>query len=228
MNDDRFEALIDDASRTYRNPPTPDFDAMWHTIEAQMDKPNVVATIGGVEPASGGAREVEFVRRRTRNAAQVTQRLAIAATLVIGIALGRASMSVGRSAAASPAALIASNSSDASAPMPYEVETSKYLGQTAALLIALPSEVKAGRADEQFVNRAGELLSRTRLLIDSPAANDPRMRDLLEDLELVLAQVVRLQNDATSRTELDLISRALEQRDVIPRLRTAVADISAN
>ena len=87
------------------------------------------------------------------------------------------------------------------APMPYEVETSKYLGQTAALLIALPSEVRAGRADEQFVNRAGDLLSRTRLLIDSPAANDPRMRDLLEDLELVLAQVVRLQNDATSRTE---------------------------
>jgi hypothetical protein len=27
---------------------------------------------------------------------------------------------------------------------------------------------------------------------------------------------------------LDLISRALEQRDVIPRLRTAVADNSAN
>jgi hypothetical protein len=88
--------------------------------------------------------------------------------------------------------------------------------------------VRAGRADEQFVTRASELLGRTRLLIDSPAASDPRMRDLLEDLELVLAQVVRLQNDTTSRTELDLISRALEQRDVIPRLRTAVADISAN
>ena len=54
------------------------------------------------------------------------------------------------------------------------------------------------------------------------------MHDLLEDLELVLAQVVRLQNDSTSHTELDLIRRALEQRDVIPRLRTAVADISAN
>jgi hypothetical protein len=53
------------------------------------------------------------------------------------------------------------------------------------------------------------------------------MRDLLEDLELVLAQVVRLRSNA-SRTELDIINRALEQRDVIPRLRTAVADISAN
>ena len=227
MNDDRFEGLMDDASRTYRKPPTPDFEAMWQTIEARMDNPTVLATIGGPTPASENPREVEFAARRVRNASQITQRLAIAATLVIGIALGRASMSVGTPATSMPA-LVASNSSDATAPMPYEVETSKYLGQTAALLIALPSEVRAGRADEQFVNRAGELLSRTRLLIDSPAANDPRMRDLLEDLELVLAQVVRLQNDTTSRTELDLISRALEQRDVIPRLRTAVADISAN
>ena len=226
MNDDRFEGLMDDASRTYRKPPTPDFEAMWQTIEARMDSPSVLATIGAPAPASESPRELEFAARRGRNAAQITQRLAIAATLVIGIALGRASMSVG--APATSAALVASNSSDATAPMPYEVETSKYLGQTAALLIALPSEVRAGRADEQFVNRAGELLSRTRLLIDSPAANDPRMRDLLEDLELVLAQVVRLQNDTTSRAELDLISRALEQRDVIPRLRTAVADISAN
>ena len=110
---------------------------------------------------------------------------------------------------------------------PYEVETSQYLGQTAALLVSLPSEVKAGRADQHFTTRAGDLLMRTRLLMDSPAADDPAMRSLFEDLELVLAQVVRLQNNS-NRLELDLINRALEQRDVIPRLRTAAADISAN
>jgi hypothetical protein len=97
----------------------------------------------------------------------------------------------------------------------------------AALLTSLPSEAKSGRTDPQFANRATDLLARTRLLMDSPAANEPAMRDLLEDLELVLAQVVRLRSNA-SRTELDIINRALEQRDVIPRLRTAVADISAN
>jgi hypothetical protein len=196
---------------------------MWQSIEAAMDGPNVIASIGADvtddERPSPGARRAAHAR--------ITQRLAIAATLVIGVALGRASMSISPAAQAIPSELVAVNDG-ASAPMPYEQETSRYLGQTAALLIALPSEVRAGRADEQFVRRAGELLSRTRLLIDSPAASDPRMRDLLEDLELVLAQVVRLQNDTTSRTELDLISRALEQRDVIPRLRTAVADITAN
>ncbi len=54
---------------------------------------------------------------------------------------------------------------------------------------------KSGRTDQQFAARAADLLTRTRLLIDSPAANDPAMRNLLEDLELVLAQVVRLQNN---------------------------------
>lgn len=225
MNEDRFEELMQDAAHTYRKPPTPDFDAMWTSIESALDEKQVVSSIG---TSSHAATQLSATPIRMRGASRITQRLAIAATLVIGIALGRASMSVSAPAPApAPATTVATND-ESNAPMPYEAETSKYLGQTAALLIALPSEVKAGRADEQFVNRAGELLGRTRLLIDSPAASDPRMRDLLEDLELVLAQVVRLQNDTTSRTELDLISRALEQRDVIPRLRTAVADISAN
>ena len=79
----------------------------------------------------------------------------------------------------------------------------------------------------RVTRRAGDLLTRTRLLIDSPASSDPQIHELLEDLELVLAQIVRLKADTTDHTELDLINRALEQRDVIPRLRTAVEDISA-
>jgi hypothetical protein len=78
-----------------------------------------------------------------------------------------------------------------------------------------------------YMNRAHDLLLTTRLLLDSPAAADPRFRALLEDLELVLAQVVRLQSEQR-RDELDLIRQALEQRDVLLRLRTAVADISAD
>ena len=124
-----------------------------------------------------------------------------------------------------PSAAVPRN--DPALDRPYEVEASQYLGQTAALLTSLPSEARSGRTDAQFSRRATDLLARTRLLIDSPAANEPGMRDLLEDLELVLVQVVRLRSNA-SRTDLDIINRALEQRDVIPRLRTAVADISAN
>lgn len=210
IEEERFEELMRDAERTYRNPRSPDFDAMWQNIEREH--------FGAPERPA----RFRFVANRW---------VGIAATLMLGIGIGRASISMGKGAAAeNPPVVTASVATQAADedPMarPYELETSKYLGQTAALLVALSSEVKPGNTNAQFTSRAAELLSRTRLLMDSPAANDPAMRNLLEDLELVLVQVVRLQGG--SRTDLDLINRALEQREVIPRLRTAAADISAN
>lgn len=219
MKEDRFEALMRDAARTYRKPPQPDLDGMWTEIERETW--GVVAT---TKPA-----RIEARWFGTRASGWLA-----AATLVIGIGLGRASTMMKHDAAPvkqeSVASIAPVRSSDTAFDAPYNVETSQYLGQTAALLIALPAETRSGHPDDKFVGRAAELLTRTRLLLDSPAANDTQMRALLEDLELVLAQVVRLQNgqNGQDRTELDLINRALEQRDVIPRLRTAVADISAN
>lgn len=212
MKEDRFDALMRDAAQTFRTPPEPDLESMWVVIEHELEDPRPKSQ----DPA------------RSRVSGPGSWVLAIAATLVIGIGLGRFSMRRDTAVPAPNTRVAASAPADSILAAPYDVETSRYLGQTAALLIALPSEVRAGRADDQFVGRASELLTRTRLLIDSPAANDVQMRNLLEDLELVLAQIVRLQNNQSSRTELDLINRALEQRDVIPRLRTAVADISAN
>jgi hypothetical protein len=219
LNDQQFDALMRDAAETFRRPDTPPLDEMWREVDA--------AHFGGSRRTDSG------------NGGPRMQRMhwwiGLAATLVVGVALGRASMSLGgarKSAvpvvAQTQVATVAPSEIRDTLAVPYDVETSKYLGQTAALLIALPTEAQGGRAaDAQFVARAGELLTRTRLLLDSPAASDPSMRRLLEDLELVLAQAVRLEN-GHSRTELDLINKALEQRDVIPRLRTAVADISAN
>ncbi len=213
MTDDRFDELMRDARETYRPVPEPPLDEMWKEIE--------VATRG---------HETRDTGHGTRRFRVVFSRIAgLAATLIVGVGIGRASISMGvaHPDAAPVATTVAAAHPDSSLALPYEVETSKYLGQTAALLIALPSEMKAGRADQRFLGRAGDLLTTTRLLLDSPASSDPAMRNLLEDLELVLAQVVHLQNNQ-SRTELDLIKRALEQRDVLPRLRTAVADISAD
>jgi hypothetical protein len=222
MTDDRFDKLMRDAADTFRRPPEPPIDEMWAEIEAR-------AGFGSATPAIP-ITPITAAKRGSR----VPRWLGIAATLVIGIGIGRGSSLVGRQAVptqparvavAEPSPAIPRN--DPALDRPYEIEASQYLGQTAALLTSLPSEAKSGRTDPQFANRATDLLARTRLLMDSPAANEPAMRDLLEDLELVLAQVVRLRSNA-SRTELDIINRALEQRDVIPRLRTAVADISAN
>jgi hypothetical protein len=132
----------------------------------------------------------------------------LAAVLVLGVAIGR--FALPREQAAPATTTVAEAPTDSIAiPEVYQATTNRYLGQATALLVA------------------HELLLTTRLLLDSPAAGDPRFRTLLEDLELVLAQVVRLQASQSS-SELELIRQAIEQRDVLPRLRTAVADFSAD
>jgi hypothetical protein len=201
-------------AQSYNEPPaltTQDLDAMW-------------AEIGRETWDAEGL--TSHVSRPTSRIPRLVSIAALAATLVIGVAIGRFSVRAPLSATATTMAS-ASMADTLTVPEPYHSTTSRYLGQTAALLATLPVEVRAGRADERFVGRAQDLLLTTRLLLDSPAAADPRIRTLLDDLELVLAQIVRLQSDQGSG-ELDLIRQALEQRDVLPRLRTAVADISAD
>jgi hypothetical protein len=202
MMEEKFEQLMRDAAATYRTPPDAPLDDMWTEIERDAFRPQ---------------------RSWTRVAG--SRWAALAATLILGIAIGR--VSIKRPSIKSPASIASAIPTDSGMAEPYQLATSKYLGQTAALLIALPTNASAARPDSQFVARAGDLLTTTRLLLDSPAAKDPSMRSLLEDLELVLAQVVHLQNNQ-NKTELDLIHQALDTRDVIPRLRVAAQDISAN
>ena len=211
---DRFDDLLQDALRSYNHPPDEremPLDDMWRSIEAQA-----------------------FPGRR---ASRYAQWLRVAAALVIGVGIGRLSLVRGRQATtpapSSTQAPIASVPPRRSEPQPQRrwiPRTSRYLGQAAALLIALPAEANVGRPDQAFMKRANELLLTTRLLIDSQSGNDPAMRNLLEDLELVLVQVVRLQKDTRSiaRTELELIQQALDQRDVIPRLRSAASEYAAD
>lgn len=204
------------AAQSYNEPPElsqADLDGMWSAIEGEAFEAR------GTHDAPLGK------RRGSRFRGLTTSLIALAATLVLGVAIGR--MSARQPATGSgPGSQVAVVDS-LKVPEPYQSTTSRYLGQTAALLATLPMEVRAGRTDERFVGRAHDLLLTTRLLLDSPASADPRIRTLLDDLELVLAQIVRLQTDQGSE-ELDLIRQALDSRDVLPRLRTAVADISAD
>jgi hypothetical protein len=216
-HDDRLPESLRAAARDYNNPPElkrSELEDMWSGIESE---------------AFPGRFRTPSAQRLTPHAERwfsTRSLLPLAAVLLIGVAIGRFGLPRGQPA---PATVALGNLIPDSVAVPeaYQNTTSRYLGQTAALLVALPAEVRSNRADAVYLNRAHDLLLTTRLLLDSPAASDPRFRTLLEDLELVLAQVVRLQSEQ-SRAELDLIRQALEQRDVLPRLRTAVADISAD
>ena len=196
-NDELNERLLAVAREYHAPRPTPR-DEMWSAITAERQRRHQL-------------------RRR---GLPIRWGLALAAMLVLGVAIGRWTMGGGRGAIASGATGVPSD-------VAYQVAAAQYLSHAEVLLTDFRAESRKGRIDPQFLAAARDLLTTTRLMLDSPAAKDPHLKALLEDLELVLAQVARLQA-GHDRNELDLINHALEQRDVIPRLRTAVADISAN
>ena len=107
------------------------------------------------------------------------------------------------------------------AVMAYTVATSQHLTEAEAMLTAFKGDLNQGRMDAQISAWGKDLLSNTRLLLDSPAAKDPARRRLLQDLELVLVQIVQLSPNASSR-DRDLIKGALTDDQVITRLRTAI------
>ena len=106
----------------------------------------------------------------------------------------------------------------------YRLAAQQTLGQAEMLLTSFRAEARTGAVDPQVTTWAGDVLSSTRLLLDSPAARDPRLRGLLEDLELVLTQIVQLRTlpSDSSSAETDFIDHALQQRDLMLRLRSAV------
>jgi hypothetical protein len=115
----------------------------------------------------------------------------------------------------------------ASARTLYQAAAVQTLAQAEALLTTYrrADDMVGGRDQEamlQAARWARDVLSSTRLLLDSPASRDPQLRALLSDLELVLAQIVQLSGAPLQADERELIERAMRDRDLLPRLRSAV------
>jgi len=218
MTEDEMDERTREALRGYRVPPAPPLDAMWEAIEERHFGTPVVSL-------SGRADERGRAARRWRLGAPSWGVLVagMAAALILGVLVGRGSRGI--APVTPPEGRYDYWSANAE---PYRDATTEYLGQTVALLTTLPAAARDGQPDARVVTQAGDLLSTTRLLLDSPAAaSDPRLKTLLEDLELVLAQLARLPSEH-GKTELNLIKEALVQRDVVPRLRSAVVSISSD
>lgn len=203
MTEDRYLKLMQEIGGEERQPAP--LHEMWQAIE----------------------REHFHVRRDAgrQRAHRLRLTAAMAATLLVGIALGRAStLGSGTPVVQTPAATVgtaaAAHAEDAG---PFRLVATEYLDQAATLLTALPEAAKRGAVGRSLLLQAHDLLSATRLLLDSPAAEDVQMRALLSDLELVLAQVSHL-SERLNAQEVELINEALEQREVLPRLRLAAAE----
>jgi hypothetical protein len=143
--------------------------------------------------------------------------LAAAAVLAIGVGLGRWTAHQPAPAIGTPLAAVDSTNPD----FVYRVAATQYLSRTEAFLTSFRADLRGGEHNARLASQARDLLSTTRLMLDSPAANDARLRVLLEDLELVLVQISQLQSGRTAH-DTDIITQGMDQSNVLPKLRSAI------
>jgi hypothetical protein len=198
MMDDRFEDVVKEAASDYNEPPETPRDLMWARIEATR--------------AERAARRQQL---RVLYSPWTRWGIAVAAAVAIGFGLGRFSIEPG-----SDATRVAEESAS-SGQLAFRVATTNHLSRAETFLASFRSNPQTVEVDPQFSRNAGDLLISTRLLLDSPAAEDPTYRTLLEDLELVLVQIAQLSAER-DETEVEIIRDGLQSRGLLPRLRTVV------
>jgi hypothetical protein len=201
MRDDVFDHLLDRAKAGLRPPPEAPLAEIWAAVERGR---------AGSRTGRGG-----LARRWWMT-------VGVAAGLLVAFSLGRWTAPP---TAPAPDAVVAAGE------RPIDETTTLLLGESAVLLMALPAEGtgNAGSSplgEARFAAQARDLLVTTRLLLDARGSSNPRLHDLLQDLELTLAQIARLQS-APTRDELKLIVDAMEQQEIVPRIQRLAAGLNA-
>lgn len=211
--EDRLDNLIRDAARDYHAPPATPRAEMWEAIQASR-----AAARTEVRP---------LVLRPARSPLRLV--FGIAALLALGIAIGRLSVPArGTGSAARPEQTVAAVPEAAAAEqrarseVATRVATDDHLTQVETFLTEFGTRPTAS----DFTAQAQDLLTDTRLLLDSKRVVDPKTRKLLEDLELVLAQIATLDPREKNR-DRDLIADGLAQSHLRTRLRNAIPAGSA-
>jgi hypothetical protein len=141
----------------------------------------------------------------------------VAALVTVGIAIGRL-LPVDGASEPAPVASVESGPLPGRVARVMDMASRQYLSRTETLLVG----VGTGDDSDEFTALARELLSMTRLLLDRESVTDPTTRGLLEDLELVLAQLVVLPATGDRSQERTLITAGLADRNLMERLRTAL------
>lgn len=203
MSEERFEAWLKENAADYNRPPAEvPRDAMWDAI-ARTRQARPASVAGHI-----GSRNSPL-------------RYAIAASMLIGAGIGLGYWM--RGPVASTPAVVASGSfatDSAVRSTIYEVASVQHLTAVEAMLTSFRSDERT-ETDQALQRWARDLLSSTRLLMDSPAAEDPSRRQLLGDLEYVLAQIVQLDPKAPAEDRA-LVDRAINREQVLTRIRSSI------
>ncbi len=227
--DQGMAELLKELREEYNPPPATPRLEMWEAIQGRLE-PRLGEVVSLEEARRARAIGVpgaplsaaRGLRSRYRRAAGWA--VAAAAVLVLGLGIG-----IGRMTAPGLEEGNAGGSPLAAAPAPeaLQVAAQEHLVHSESLLTLVRADARAGRVEPAVGIWAQSLLTQTRLLLDAQGEADPLMKELLEDLELVLAQIVGVANaesgdQARLRSELTLALNGLEEREVLPRIQAVV------
>lgn len=229
MNDNEYDFGHDDDSMPASDPA---FDAWVAKMAPALNAPKAVPRLEmweAIQAAQKTARDAQAggipgVTPLRRPPWRLISMM-IAAGLLLGVAIDRVAL---READRPNAPVVATKPTPADSSDPsrlYRMAAAQTLTQADALLTAYRASGAPERnpvGARQLGSWGREVLGSTRLLIDSPAGDDPQLRALLSDLELVLVQIIQLSGAQLDTSDRALIDRALEDRDLLPRIRTAV------
>ena len=210
MTDDGLDQRIREAARGYNSPPETPREQMWARI-AEARRNQAPARPGGTAAPAREPRVIPLRRWRW-----IALAAAAAAILAVGVGIGRVSVGPQGAGWEEPSTGGAA----------YRLAAQEHLGQSEAFLTLFRASLRQEGDYRLAAASARQLLATNRLLLDSRAAADPATRLLLEDLELVLAEIAQL-SPASRAEDLELIRDGIEQGDMMPRLRTAVPAGSA-
>jgi hypothetical protein len=208
MTDERSNEQLDkwiaQQAQSYHEPDYVPQEEMWAAIQATRN-----------------SRTIKAITPRVR---YLTWSVGIAAVLALGVGIGF--VMAGRLGTPLPE-VAATNATPGGGRQVGEVSaalavaTSEHLAQTEVFLSLFRDAARSG-SDSRYVGAtARTLLATNRLLTDSGITQDAALKELLQDLELVLAQIAQLQ-ESSWQGETELITDGIEQRAVLTRLQTLV------
>jgi len=226
MNDNKIDFGGDDDAPAG----DPRFDAWISQVASSLNEPGATPRLemwDAIQAASETSRDAQAGRLPGITPLKRHWRLmsVIAAALLIGVAIDRyAIRRESQRVASNPPPNVTPKDSADTRTM-YRLAAAQTLTQAEALLVAYRASEPPGQ-DTSSARQLGtwgrQVLGSTRLLLDSPAGDDPQLRSLLDDLELVLVQIIRASGAPLDTTDRALIDRALQDRRLLPRIRTAV------
>ena len=212
MMDPNNDKDREEMARVHNPPPEIPRDRMWAKIDAARAR-----TRGVLQP--------DFTPRRGPVFRIMRMAAAVAAVLVIGIFIGRLTESPEVAPVVDRAPVAGREAPPTGSDLRrdvYAMAARDLFGRADFLLTDFKVR-SCGKDDlSEVPDWAGGMLVQTRLLMDTPAADDVEMKNLLEELELVLAQIVGLSKDNCAR-DMAWIRQGLRERSTIDRLRTVSA-----